>query len=34
MALVAGMVAHDAPAAPGPGPTPGLIRINGQDGTG
>ena len=34
MALVAGMVAHDAPAAPGPEPTPGLIRINGQEGTG
>ena len=28
------MVAHDAPAAPGPEPTPGLIRINGQEGTG
>ncbi|HKY15446.1 MAG TPA: hypothetical protein VJM33_11025 [Microthrixaceae bacterium] len=34
MGLVATMVAHEAPAAPGPGPTPGIITINGQGGTG
>jgi len=34
MALVASMVGQEAPAAPGPGPDKGIIRINGQEDTG